>query len=67
MMDKAVRFQTASCSHAHRAVATDATEVVTQQINDHDVLGAVLLAAQQFLDLRLILGWRGAADGGDRR
>src|SRR5205823_708079 len=61
-------FHLAHRRYAHRAIATDATQIIAEQIDNHDILGAVLRALLQFLHAQLILSrrgsaWPGALDG----
>ncbi|MNJ56873.1 hypothetical protein D3C77_524370 [compost metagenome] len=67
-MDIGVAFQAEQLRHLHRADLAGAAQVVAQQIDDHQVFGAVLLACQQFHTVAGILGgigatWPGAFDG----
>ena len=49
--------------HVHGADLADDAEVVAQQVGDHQVLGAVLLAGAQLLGQAHVLGRRLAARG----
>src|SRR5262249_815658 len=61
MMDVAIRLQPADRLDLYRAVSADAAQVVAQQIDDHDVLGAVLGAGEQLAAAGLVLLGGGAA------
>ena len=41
----------------HRAVVADAAEIVAPQIDEHDVLGALLLAGEHFAFEALVFGF----------
>ncbi len=54
-MHVGVALQREQLRHPHAADAAAAPEVVAQEVDDHQVLGAVLRAAEQVVGVRLIL------------
>ena len=47
MMDRGKGLKAAKLRHLHRARHADFREIVAQQIDDHDILGAILAALGQ--------------------
>ena len=62
-MHRREALERAQLGHRDAAVAADAREVVAQQVDDHHVLGAVLLAGRQLGRERVVLGRRAAPRG----
>ena len=60
-MDGLVGLDVHQVGHVHGADLADDAEVVAQQVDDHQVLGAVLLAGAQLLGEAHVLGRRLAA------
>jgi hypothetical protein len=54
-MNELITFQPTNRFDTHRPVLADSTQVIAEQIHDHDILRPVLDTIQQLLDLRLIL------------
>ena len=55
MVYRGIRFGLEEFGHLNRAIFTDPAEIVTQEIDDHEVFGLVFFAAAQIRPQREIL------------
>ena len=56
MVDRGIALQPEEYRDFDCTVATDPRQIVAQQIDDHQILGSILLAGRQFLGKRPVFG-----------